>query len=197
MSKSKGAGSTVGTIISVLFGVLLLLGIVGIVTYFALRDQGVTFYVECGGQKLYANTDSANISLQSGKPYEFYVKTLTGGEVNYSVQVTSNSANNFTFVHNGVPKKFYGTDEADNDYSKVFGLKKETDKFTINIPKGFKVEKAIEEKYGGSIEFQEEIKSGLCYFVIAVTADGSKVNLYFSVDRKVTGIEISPPSVVF
>ena len=197
MSKSKGAGSTVGTIISVLFGVLLLLGIVGIVTYFALRDQGVTFYVECGGQKLYANTDSANISLQSGKPYEFFVKTLTGGEVNYSVQVTSNSANNFTFVHNGVPKKFYGTDEADNDYSKVFGLKKETDKFTINIPKGVKVEKAIEEKYGGSIEFQEEIKSGLCYFVIAVTADGSKVNLYFSVDRKVTGIEISPPSVVF
>lgn len=197
MSKSKGAGSTVGTIISVLFGVLLLLGIVGIVTYFALRDQGVTFYVECGGQKLYANTDSANISLQSGKPYEFYVKTLTGGEVNYSVQVTSNSANNFTFVHNGVPKKFYGTDETDNDYSKVFGLKKETDKFTINIPKGFKVEKAIEEKYGGSIEFQEEIKSGLCYFVIAVTADGSKANLYFSVDRKVTGIEISPPSVVF
>ncbi len=197
MSKSKGAGSTVGTIISVLFGVLLLLGIVGIVTYFALRDQGVTFYVECGGQKLYANTDSANISLQSGKPYEFYVKTLTGGEVNYSVQVTSNSANNFTFVHNGVPKKFYGTDETDNDYSKVFGLKKETDKFTINLPKGFKVEKAIEEKYGGSIEFQEEIKSGLCYFVIAVTADGSKANLYFSVDRKVTGIEISPPSVVF
>ena len=197
MSKSKGAGSTVGTIISVLFGVLLLLGIVGIVTYFALRDQGVTFYVECGRQKLYANTDSANISLQSGKPYEFYVKTLTGGEVNYSVQVTSNSANNFTFVHNCVPKKFYGTDEIDNDYSKVFGLKKETDKFTINIPKGFKVEKAIEEKYGGSIEFQEEIKSGLCYFVIAVTADGSKANLYFSVDRKVTGIEISPPSVVF
>lgn len=197
MSKSKGAGSTVGTIISVLFGVLLLLGIVGIVTYFALRDQGVTFYVECGGQKLYANTDSANISLQSGKPYEFYVKTLTGGEVNYSVQVTSNSANNFTFVHNGVPKKFYGTDEADNDYSKVFGLTKGTDKFTINIPKGFKVEKAIEEKHGGSIEFQEEIKSGLCYFVIAVTADGSKANLYFSVDRKVTGIEISPPSVVF
>ena len=59
------------------------------------------------------------------------------------------------------------------------------------------MEKAIEEKYGGSIEFQEEIKSGLCYFVIAVTADGSKANLYFSVDRKVTGIEISPPSVVF
>lgn len=197
MSKSKGAGSTVGTIISVLFGVLLLLGIAGIVTYFALRDQGVTYYVECGGQKVYANTDGANISLQSGKPYEFFVKTLTGGEVNYSVKVTSNSANNFTFVHNGVPKKFYGTDETDNDYSKVFGLKKETDKFTINIPKGFKVEKAIEEKYGGSIEFQEEIKSGLCYFVIAVTADGSKVNLYFSVDRKVTGIEISPPSVVF
>lgn len=197
MSKSKGAGSTVGTIISVLFGVLLLLGITGMAVYFALRNQGVTFYVEFDGQKVYANTDCANISLQSGKPYEFFVKTLTGGEVNYSVKVTSNSANNFTFVHNGVPKKFYGTDETDNDYSKVFGLKKETDKFTINIPKGFKVEKAIEEKYGGSIEFQEEIKSGLCYFVIAVTADGSKVNLYFSVDRKVTGIEISPPSVVF
>lgn len=111
--------------------------------------------------------------------------------------MTSNSANNFSFIYNGEPKKFHGTDEADNDYSEVFKLKKETDKFTINVPKGFKVEKAIEEKYGSGIEFQEEIKSGLCYFVIAVAADGSTVNLYFAVDRKVTGIEISPPSVIF
>ena len=54
MSKVNGVVNTITKIITWVLVVLLMLGIIGGVAYFALRSQGVTFYVEYGGEKYFA-----------------------------------------------------------------------------------------------------------------------------------------------
>lgn len=131
----------------------------------------------------------------SDKPHSFSVKSLTGGEVNFDVKITSNSANNFTFVYGGQPQKFYGTNEEQNDYSEVFGLEKSADGFTLSIPENFTVEEAVKMKYGGDIEIQGDLNDNLCYFVITVSVDKTTVNLWFNfTELKIT---LDPSQIIF
>ncbi len=197
MSKANGALGAVGKVITYILVVLLVLGIAGGIAYFALRSQGVTYYVEYGGEVYLANGDGGNITLRTGETHEFSVKSLTGGEVNYDVKVVSNSANNFTFVCDGKPQSFCGTDEDLNDYSDIFSLEKAAGGFSLSFPDGFTVEQAIEEKFGGEVLFDEELQSVKAYFVITVTADESVVNLWFTFDVDVEGITLIPPQIVF
>lgn len=197
MSKANGALGAVGKVITYILVVLLVLGIAGGIAYFALRSQGVTYYVEYGGEVYLANGDGGNITLRTGETHEFSVKSLTGGEMNYDVKVVSNSANNFTFVCDGKPQSFCGTDEELNDYSDIFGLEKAADGFSLSFPDGFTVEQAVEEKFGGEVLFDKELQSDKAYFVISVTADESVVNLWFTFDVDVEGIMLNPPQIVF
>lgn len=197
MSKSNGALGAVGKVVTYILVVLLVLGIAGMVAFFALRGQGVTYYVEYNGERYFANGDGGSLFLRAGEPHEFFVKSLTGGEVNYDVKVVSNSANNFTFVCDGKPQSFCGTDEDLNDYSEVFGLQKSADGFSLSFPDGFTVEQAVEEKFGGEVLFDEELQSDKAYFVISVVADESSVDLWFVFGAKVTGVTLSPPQIIF
>lgn len=197
MSKSNGALGAVGKVVTYILVVLLVLGIAGGIAYFALRSQGVTYYVEYGGEVYLANGDGGNITLRTGETHEFSVKSLTGGEVNYDVKVVSNSANNFTFVCDGKPQSFCGTDEELNDYSEIFGLQKNADGFSLSFPDGFTVEQAVEEKFGGEVLFDEELQSDKAYFVISVVADESSVDLWFVFGAKVTDVTLDPPQIVF
>ena len=169
MSKSNGALGAVGKVITYLLVVLLVLGIAGMVAYFALRAQGVTYYVEYNGERYVANGDGGSLSFLTGETYEFSVNSLTGGEVNYDVRVTANAANNFTFVYDGLVYQFVSTTEESNDYSEIFGLQKNADGFSLSFPDGFTVEQAIETKYGGDIQLQDNLQSGVPYFVITVS----------------------------
>ena len=197
MSKSNGALGAVGKVVTYILVVLLVLGIAGMVAYFALRSQGVTYYVEYGGERYFANGDGGSIELLNGKAYEFTVNSLTGGEVNYDVKVVSNSSNNFSFTCNGKIYQFVSTEEANNDYSEVFGLEKGADGFSLSFPDGFTVEQAVEEKFGGEVLFDEELQSDKAYFVISVAAEESTVNLWFMFDVDVEGITLNPPSITF
>ena len=199
MSKSNGALGTVGKVITYLLVVLLVLGIAGMVAYFALRAQGVTFYVEYNGERYVANGDGGSLSLQVGESHNFAVKSLTGGEVNFDVTVQSNYSNNFDFVIDGEYKQFYSTTDENNDYSAVFGLQKKTDGFSLTFPNLFTVEQAVEMQYGGDIELQNgyEIDTDLCYFVIIVTSDESAVSLWFTFDVDVEGVALDPPQIIF
>ena len=199
MSKSNGALGTVGKVITYLLVVLLVLGIAGMVAYFALRAQGVTFYVEYNGERYVANGDGGSLSLRVGESHNFAVKSLTGGEVNFDVTVQSNYSNNFDFVIDGEYKQFYSTTDENNDYSAVFGLQKKTDGFSLTFPNLFTVEQAVEMQYGGDIELQNgyEIDTDLCYFVIIVTSDESAVSLWFTFDVDVEGVALDPPQIIF
>lgn len=199
MSKSNGGGAlnAIGKVITYILVVLLVLGIAGMVAYFALRGQGVTYYVEYSGERYVANGDGGSLGLINGETHTFAVKSLTGGEVNYDVTLQSNSANNFDFVSNGENYQFFGKDENKNDYSAVFGLQKKADGFSLTIPDHFTVEQAVETRYGGDIELQNgyEIATDLCYFVITVTSDESTVSLWFTFSDFT--ITLDPPQIVF
>ena len=195
MSKSNGALGAVGKVVTYILVVLLVLGIAGMVAYFALRSQGVTYYVEYGGERYFANGDGGSIELLNGKAYEFTVNSLTGGEVNYDVKVVSNSSNNFSFTCNGKIYQFVSTEEANNDYSEVFGLEKGADGFSLSFPDGFTVEQVVEEKFGGEVLFDEELQSDKSYFVISVTSEDSAVNLWFTFSGLT--VMLNPPQIIF
>lgn len=197
MSKASGAFGAVGKVITYVLVVLLVLGVAGCIAFFALRGQGVTFYVEYDNERYLANGDGGSISFVNGETYSFSVKSLSGGEVNYDVKVVSNASNNFTFSYEGLIYQFASVDEENNDYSDVFDLNKTSDGFSITIPKGFSVEQAVAEKYGGEIMLDEQLQNDKAYFVISVFAEGSSVNLWFLFDLDVVGITLNPPQIIF
>lgn len=197
MSRTSGVAGAVGKAVTYILVVMLVLGIAGIIVFFALRSQGVTYYVEYNGERYVANGDGGSLSLREGKLHEFSVKSLTGDEVNFDVKVVSNKSNNFSFTCNGKVYQFVGTEETDNDYSEIFGLQKSAGGFSLLFPDGLTVEQAIEEKFGGDLLFDEKLENGKAYFVISVTAEESTVNLWFMFDVDVEGITLNPPSITF
>ena len=95
MSRS---GSTFGKVVACFVAVLLIVCVVFVGVYFGLQSQGKTFYVEYGGQRYLGNADGGSLWLAPSDKHEFSVKSLTGGEVDYSVRVTSNREKNFRFT---------------------------------------------------------------------------------------------------
>ena len=60
MSKANGTINTIGKIITYILVVLLVLGIAGGISYFVLRNQGITYYVEYDGEKYLADSDGGS-----------------------------------------------------------------------------------------------------------------------------------------
>lgn len=197
MSKGNGAVNAIGKIITWLLVVLLILGIAGGITYFVLRSQGVTFYVEYGSERYFANGDGGAVWFPPESTETIFVKSLVGEEVNYSARVEANGANNFAFTTGGEIWYLWNDDTEKDDYTDIFDVKKSTDSFTITIPDDFSVEKAVEEKFGAEIVLQDEsdIQDDLCYFVLVVSVDESTVRLPFSFSA--ITITLSPSEIVF
>mgnify|MGYP001041720556 CR=1 FL=1 len=197
MSKASGVEKTISKLITYVLVVLLLLGAAGVISYYVLKDEGVSFYVEYNGERYFSSVNEADLSFKTDDTYTFNVKSLTGENVDYSVSVLSNGEHNFTFICNGEFYDFYVVDNAENNvYSNVFSLQKSADKFSITLPKDFSVEQAIEAKFGGDVELQSELQS-VSYFVIVVSAGNDMLNLFFSFGGNVTGVTVNPPSIVF
>ena len=185
----------IGKAVTYVLVVLLVLGLAGGIAYFALKEEGVTYYVEYGGERCLANGEGCSVYLENGKTHGFVVKSLTGGEVDFNVKVTANAANNFAFTCGGKLYQFASTDENGNDYSKVFGLQKKADGFSLALPAGFTVKQAVETKYGGAIELQNKLQGDLCYFGIHITSGESEVTLWLQIPE--ITITLDPSEIVF
>ncbi len=181
MGDRSGVASVFGKILLYLVVALVILGIAVGIAYFALRESGVTFYVEYNGERYYSNTEDGNIQLVRGKKGNFSVKSLIGNDVNYSVTITSNPANDFTFKYNDELYWFYGDVDSLNDYTQYFDIKRNADGFELYIPFDFSVETLVEQKYGGDIEIVDNSNDSYRYFGISITSDKSSVNLWFMV----------------
>ncbi|HIS37519.1 TPA: hypothetical protein IAC10_13015 [Candidatus Scatousia excrementigallinarum] len=184
-----------GKFILWLLVILFLIGSSFLVVYFVMRSQGMTYYVEFKGERYYANSDGGNITLIEGELSEFSVKSLTDEDINYSVCVTSNYANNFRFSVRDELYKFYGDDEELNDYSEIFDLQKTDSGFTVCVPRNTTLTSVIEQKFNGSITFFDEINEDLSYFVITVSSGASSVSLWFDFEPIQVGVD--PPKVTF
>lgn len=199
MSKASRAGNAVGKIVTYILVVLLVFGVAGGVAYFFMRSQGMTFCVEYCGTKYLANGESGSIELLNGTSSVFTVKSLTGKEVNYSVKIMSNGANNFSFTAGSKICWLWNDDSVKDDYTDIFDIEQNADSFTLTLPNDFGVKQAIEEKYDAEIIPQNEndIREGVCYFVIVVTVEGYSVYLAFSFDVKIAGVTLNPSQIVF
>ena len=197
MSKVGGGTNTVIKIIVWVLVVLLLFGAAGVIVSYVLQNEGVSFYVEYNGERYFSSVSEADLSFEMCDTYTFDVKSLTGESVDYSVSVLSNSEHIISFTFNGENHNSYvGGDNDNNDYSSVFGLRKDKDGFSITLPQGFSVVEAIKAKYGGEVELQGELQA-VPYFVIVVSSGENTLNLYFSLGENVTGITVDTPSIVF
>lgn len=184
-----------GKFILWLLVILFLLGSSFLVVYFVMRSQGMTYYVEFKGERYYANSDGGKITLIEGELSEFSVKSLTHEDINYSVCVTSNYANNFRFSVRDELYKFYGDDEELNDYSEIFDLQRTDSGFTVCVPRNITLTSVIEQKFNASITVFDEINEDLSYFVITVSSGASSVSLWFDFEPIQVGVE--PPKVTF
>ena len=184
-----------GKFILWLLVILFLIGSSFLVVYFVMRSQGMTYYVEFKGERYYANSDGGNITLIEGELSKFSVKSLTDEDINYSVCVTSNYANNFRFSVRDELYKFYGDDEELNDYSEIFDLQRTDSGFTVCVPRNTTLTSVIEQKFNGSITVFDEINEDLSYFVITVSSGASSVSLWFDFEPIQVGVD--PPKVTF
>lgn len=188
--------STVMKILTWVLAVLVLLGVAGGAAYLALRSRGMTFTVEYDGKQYLSNSDGDGLDLKTGQTHFFQVKSLTGGEVNYTVRVMANGARDFAFGMDGKMYRFYGT-EQDNDYTEQFGIHRDREGFTLTIPEGYTVLQAIGEKYGGKIEPEILPDPAAAYFILSVTADENTVGLWFRLYTPVADVSLGPPGIVF
>ena len=193
MSKANGAKNGIVKVITWVLVVLLVLGGAGIIVRFALKDQGLNYYVEYNDKKYFANMESSDIWLSPIQENAFAVKSITGKPIDYSVKITANLENNFGFLLDGKYLQFYSTTESDNDYTEIFEVQKSAEGFTVTIPKGMTVQKAVEKQYGGEIELAEELEL-LKYFLIIVTIEKVSVVLPFGFLMEIT---LDPPSIIF
>lgn len=197
MSKSNGALGAVGKVVTYILVVLLVLGIAGMVAYFALREQGLTNYVEYNGERYFLGSDGGELFLRRGKTHEFSVKSLTGGEVDFDVKIMSNVDNNIAFAYNGEYHNSYTGNAEMDDYTDVFDLQADTDGFAVTISQNMTLETAIETKLNGDITLLDEFSDRTACFVITVTVGNSSVVLPFAFGAEVSDVTLNPPSIIF
>ncbi len=190
----SNAGNTFAKIFSFILVLLLIFGAAGLIAYFVLQEKGVSFYVMFEDELFYSNVEGGGITLVKGQPYSFTVKSLTGEDVNYSVRITSNSANNFDFVFGDEYWQFHDADESKNDYTEIFQVEKTLGGFSLTVP-SLTVEEIVEEQFGGDIELVNELKEDAAYFLITVTSGESIVELWFNIPN--IFIELDQTAIVF
>lgn len=187
--------SKFGKFLLIFLVALLVFGAVGVIVAFALRDSGYDLYVEYNGEKYYGSSAAdETFYLSPNAEHKFAVKSLTGGDIDYTVKVVSDGTNNFNFAVDDTLYSFYnGNDELD-DYSAVFDLQKIDDGFSISIQQDMTVQSAIGEKFGDSVTFFDELSgNAICFDIVIVTDTGSIVFPFFFA----VSITLSPPSIVF
>lgn len=178
---------------SVLFwvlAVLIILAGLGAVAYFAAREKGVTKYVEYNGQKYYGNTEVRSVGRMLGDTYTFQVSALEGGIDNYTVKITPNPANDFTFTVDGQPYLWVSKD----DYTDLFDVTKESGKFTVTVPDTYAMAEILRLRYNGDVQLDKALKD-YDYFLLTVTMADSAVAMTFKTANY--AIALIPPEIAF
>lgn len=191
------ASNVFGKIVVWLLTVVLIVAFAAAALLFVLRVKGITYYVEYDRQRYVGGTDNGEIFLLIDEPHDFSVKSLTGDEIDFDVKITSNADSDITFIYNDEFLHLYNCNIEKDDYSDILGLQVDADGFSVTIPQGMTIEKAIETKYGGDVTFLDELSDNTAYFVIVVTVGENSVELPFAFGAKISDVTLSPPSIVF
>lgn len=194
--KASGTVDAIGKIVTWIIVVLLVLGLAGGAAYLAMKESGVSFYAETAGEKIFGGTER-ELMFSTGQTYDFSVRALEGGEINYSVKVMANPENNFDYVLDGKTYRFSGGDEERNDYSEVFSLTRRADGFSLTIPEDFSAEKAVKAKFGEGVQIGKELSTELAYFSVTIEAGESRAQIFFRFSPELLAVELDRESIVF
>ena len=194
--KASGTVETIGKIVTWILVVLLVLGLAGGAAYLAMKGSGASFYAETAGEKIFGGTER-ELMFSTGQTYDFSVRALEGGEINYSVKVMANPENNFDYVLDGKTYRFSGGDEERNDYSEVFSLTRRADGFSLTIPEDFSAEKAVKAKFGEGVQIGKELSTELAYFSVTIEAGESRAQIFFRFAPELLAVELDCESIVF
>lgn len=194
--KASGTVDAIGKIVTWILVVLLVLGIAGGAAYLAMKESGVSFYAETAGEKIFGGTER-ELMFSTGQTYDFSVRALEGGEINYSVKVMANPENNFDYVLDGKTYRFSGGDEERNDYSEVFSLTRRADGFSLTIPEDFSAEKAVKAKFGEGVQIGKELSTELAYFSVTIEAGESRAQIFFRFSPELLAVDLDCESIVF
>ena len=194
--KASGTVDAIGKIVTWILVVLLVLGLAGGAAYLAMKESGVSFYAETAGEKIFGGTER-ELTFSTGQTYDFSVRSLEGGEINYSVKVMANPENNFDYVLDGKTYRFSGGDEERNDYSEVFSLTRRADGFSLTIPEDFSAEKAVKAKFGEGVQIGKELSTELAYFSVTIEAGESRAQIFFRFSPELLAVELDRESIVF
>lgn len=174
---------------------LLVLGAAGVIVYFVLQESGITFSVEYNDEKYYSDTEDSCLFLTSGESHTFYVRSLTGESVDYSVKIISNKDQSFDFTMGGSLYQFYSAEASLNDYTEIFDVQVNGDTFFITLPQNLTVQAAVEQRFGNEIVIEGELQNDICYFILTVSVGSSCVQLPFYSDA--FRFKFDTPSIVF
>ena len=188
----KKAGNAIVKILTYLLSVLLVLGAVGALAFFVLRQQGLSFYAEYNGERYYSGFNEKGLRLYEGERNEFSVSPVVddGVPLEFTVTVTANPEYNFDFSVYGENHAFY-VDPEESDYSEQFGVNVTDNGFELGMPEQGSVSKIVAWKYGslsGSLETETEFEDNP-YFLLTVTSGENILTIPLWLGDRITGIQ--------
>lgn len=186
-------------VISYIFVVMVLVGVIGVVAYFTggFTSGFKTFYLTINGKDVL--TSASGYSVDSENPLVVDVKYVFGfageEETGYLVKVVPNTGEveDFEFTVDGQKQSF----KAQKDLTAGFHIEYGEDSFTLT-PIG-NIEEIIQAVYPTSEIGGCDIPGYENMFALIVTSyDGSaSVTVYFCCPDKVTGVGLDKESITF
>lgn len=184
---------------SILLWILLALLAIGAVVMLLKFTNGgnedfKTFYVTYNGKMITAS--ESNMALEGGE-HKFGVKytfDLASDPKDFDVYVAANPDSNFEFMTDDFTRGW----RSEQDLGEIFGLKKESDGFSITIPEKFTVYSALQTLYPNQVITVPETELPKYLYTIVVSSYNEKVVYHLNFWIPSGNAELLlPESVVF
>lgn len=196
-SKNGNSGGAFGALAKVI-ALLLCLGLIGGVIWFAVATDGFTNFNRITGGDQVMTEQTTGVRLLAGTRTEFIVSNLnfTTSAPTYDVEIRFNSEEPFDFVMNDDGEN-YTTRGEDADLAEYFGVELTESGFAVTPPLEYSEEGVLQWLYpeARGIAVTSEI-GDVDLYVLAVTfSDASVYSIYFNVDP--LHISLDPPQIIF
>lgn len=185
-------------VIAKAIALLLCLGLIGGVIWFAVATDGFTNFNRITGGDQVMTEQTTGVHLLAGTRTEFIVSNLnfTTSAPTYDVEIRFNSEEPFAFVMNDDGEN-YTTRGEDADLAEYFGVELTESGFAVTPPLEYSEEGVLQWLYpeASGIAVISEIGDVDLYVMTVTFSDASVYSIYFNVDP--LHISLDPPQIIF
>lgn len=183
------------------YGALILIVVVafGFIYKFTngFNEDFKTFYVEYDGKQIF--TADSKLTLEEGETHTFIVRYTFDSEKSepkdYSVKIIPNVERDFDYTVNGEKYIYSKTGEM----TAAFNFEKGQAQFSITIPEGFDLQKALASVNSGkTVVVPEDADTNNTYpYTLVVSSYNGKVTYSIDLNTVDTSIILKPDEIVF